>query len=129
MSSPRTCGTGKHATKSLLCLPRPRNVQGSVDAAASVARQNVQFGTGGRPQVFVPDPYDLMDADLLTRAGRHEFDPSTLRSPIEDPRFSQLDPSLPARPLDPARETRIGQAEGAVVGGGVVIAEEAGSTR
>jgi hypothetical protein len=110
---------------------RPRievfEVDGTVDAARSTARANPQFGPGGHGQLFVPDPYDLVDAGRLTRVDTLHLPAGTTRSPIEDPRYAQLDPGLPSRPLDPVRQAQLGRAQGATAGAAVVTGEEAGS--
>ncbi len=110
---------------------RPRievyEVDGSLDAASSIARSNPQFGSGGHSQVFVPDPYDAVDADVLRKVDVLELPRGTTRSPIEDPRYRHLDPDLPSRPLDPVRETHVGRAQGAAAGATAVVGQEAGS--
>jgi hypothetical protein len=98
-------------------------VRGPVDAAASVAAQNTQWGAGGRAQVYVPDAWDAIDAQDMVKVDSYRFDPSTTRSPLEDPRFTMVDPRLPDTALDPVRQTHVGRVQGAAVGGGVVVGE------
>lgn len=92
-------------------------IRGDVSAARSVTEANPQFGTGGRDQVYIPDMVDLMESGDVVEVQRLRFDEATLGARVEDPQFLAVDPSLPARPLDPGLENLVGRAQGLAVGG------------
>ena len=95
-----------------------------MDAAATKALANAQFGSGGGTRLAVDDLQSAMADGRLTYRGMHEFNPETLTAKIEDPRFSHADPTLPERPLDPGRE----EVRGRISGGADEAAGTAGST-
>ncbi len=86
---------------------------GGVDTATATALANAQFGAGGGTQLAVADLRAAIADGRLIPRGTHEFDPDTLTARIEDPRFREVDPGLPDRPLDPAREELLGRTRGA----------------
>lgn len=84
---------------------------GDLDAAQSAALANPQFGVGGGAKVFVADVEDALVSGRLVKVGEHHFDPETTGAGFEDPRFRQVDPTLPESPLDPEGELLLGQME------------------
>jgi hypothetical protein len=79
--------------------------------ASASALSNPQFGHGGGTLYSIPDFDDAVDSGRLVPIGEHSFDPHTLVSGFEDPRYRQLDPDLPQRALDPDHERHVGQVE------------------
>jgi hypothetical protein len=84
-------------------------VRGGMDAAKATALTNPQFGTGGGTLLSVGDLGEAIDSGRLVPAGEHSFDPATLSSNVEDPRYQQVDPSLPEHALDPDHEELLGR--------------------
>lgn len=82
------------------------------DAASATALANPQFGAGGGSRVGLGDLRGALSDGRLTSGGVHDFDPGTLTARLEDPRYRQVDPTLPDRPLDPVHEKRVGTAQG-----------------
>jgi hypothetical protein len=84
-------------------------INGDLDAATATATANPQFGAGGGTRLALGDFPDAVDAGQLVRVGEHSFDPDTLRSDFEDPRYRLVDPSLPIHAVDPDREELLGR--------------------
>jgi type VII secretion system ESX-1 substrate len=84
-------------------------VHGGIDGATSTALANPEFGAGGGARLSVGDFDDALDDGTLVPVGEHTFDPGTLRSGFEDPRYRQVDPSLPIHALDPDHERVLGR--------------------
>lgn len=85
-----------------------------IEGARASALANPQFGPGGTNLTYIPDLDAALESGQIKWVGRHEFDPATVSSRIEDPEFRIVDPDLPARALDPAEARRRGFVEGAV---------------
>jgi hypothetical protein len=84
-------------------------VHGGTDGAISTAPANPEFGAGGGAQLSIPDFRQALADGRLAPMDHHQFDPSTLRSGFEDPRYRQVDPRLPIHALDPNHERVLGR--------------------